>query len=202
MTQNPHNAIEEARASARSSSNLRSNTGTALTTSGAQVTVTLTGSTSAILSGTRTATTGSNGTATFNGLSVDLAGTYTLTVTATSYSPDQSNSFTITAGDPTNIDVASGSGTDTRVHTTFASPLVALVADDAGNPVSGANVTFIAPASGGASGTFSNNNTTANAVTNASGQASVTLTATGVARSRCSGRLSGLTFATFTLTNT
>ena len=58
------------------------------------------------------------------------------------------------------------------VITAFATALQATVLDQSGNPVSGAGVTFAAPASG-AGGTFPDGLTTVMVMTNASGVATV-----------------------------
>ena len=65
------------------------------------------------------------------------------------------------------IAVQSGSGQDSTVNQQFANPLVVKVTDQAGNPVQGITVTFVAPQSG-ASATFTGGNT---AVTNSLGVA-------------------------------
>ena len=61
--------------------------------------------------------------------------------------------FTVVAGTATTIAIVSGSGQSASTGSAFANPLVALVTDANGNPVSGVPVTFAAPSSG-ASGTF------------------------------------------------
>ena len=62
-------------------------------------------------------------------------------------------SFTVVAGTASTIAISSGDSQTANVSTAFASPLVALVTDAGGNPISGTTVTFTAPGSG-ASGTF------------------------------------------------
>jgi hypothetical protein len=64
------------------------------------------------------------------------------------------------------------------VSTAFANPLAVTVKDSGSNPVSGVNVTFIAP-SVGASGVFSNSTTTIVVATNAAGVAAAPFTANG-----------------------
>ena len=61
---------------------------------------------------------------------------------------------TSTAGTATTIAAYSGASQSATVSTSFTNPLLALVTDTFGNPVSGATVTFTAPAATGASGTF------------------------------------------------
>ena len=117
------------------------------------------------------------GVANFTGCAITKAGTgYTLTASSNPAhtAPANANAFNITAGAASTIAVSSGSGQSATVGAGFTSPLVALVTDANGNPVSGATVTFTPPGSG-ASATIGGGNT---AVTNASGLAtSGTLTA-------------------------
>ena len=61
---------------------------------------------------------------------------------------------TSTAGTATTIAAYSGASQSATVATSFTNPLLALVTDTYGNPVSGATVTFTAPAATGASGTL------------------------------------------------
>jgi hypothetical protein len=118
------------------------------------------------------------------------AGTPTITATAPGLTSG-SKQEVITGGTPTTIAVSSGAGQTGTVGTAFTNPLVALVTDAFNNPVSGATVTFTAPAATGASSTVlaSTNGGTClatggtavascTATTNASGLASsLTLTA-------------------------
>ena len=117
------------------------------------------------------------GVANFTGCAITKAGTgYTLTASSNPAhtAPANANAFNITAGAASTIAVSSGSGQSATVGGAFTSPLVALVTDANGNPISGATVTFTPPGSG-ASATIGGGNT---AVTNASGLAtSGTLTA-------------------------
>jgi hypothetical protein len=74
--------------------------GNTVTTSNAAVTLAITGGTGAsgaVLSGTATVK-AVNGVATFSGLSIDLAGTYTLTATNTGLTSAASTSFNVSAG--------------------------------------------------------------------------------------------------------
>jgi hypothetical protein len=79
------------------------------------------------------------------------AGTPTVTASGSLTSATQIE--TISAGPASTIAISSGSGQTTSPSAAFASPLVALVTDSYGNPVSGASVTFTGPSSG-ASETF------------------------------------------------
>ncbi|HLB90922.1 MAG TPA: hypothetical protein VJK27_01195 [Terriglobales bacterium] len=113
--------------------------------------------------------------------------------------------LTNTSGPAASIAATSGSLQVALINTAFGAPLVATVFDSNSNPVTGAAVTFTAPATG-ASGVFSSNSTTTETdTTNASGVATsstfkanattggftVTATVSGVA-----------TPANFILTNT
>jgi YVTN family beta-propeller protein len=119
--------------------------------SGASVTIALQENASLLL-GTLTATTDPNGRATFADLSVNVAGTYHLS--ASSGISTISNPFQIVPSQSsTLISVNGGSGQSTALATAYPAPLRALVTDSFGNPISGAPVTFTAPASG-AGGSF------------------------------------------------
>lgn len=78
------------------------------------------------------------------------AGTYPVVVTATNEAGDARRTLELVvgAGAPAQVTVESGSGQSARFGTAFADPLVALVTDAFGNPVPGADVAFVAPASG------------------------------------------------------
>jgi hypothetical protein len=80
------------------------------------------------------------------------------------------------------LEYVSGSPQASKNNTAFAQPLVARVKDDSGNPMAGVSVSFAAPVSttGVASATFPAGNT---AITNASGLASVNVTANATAGS-------------------
>lgn len=92
-----------------------------------------------------------------------------------------------------------GSGQNTLIGTAFTTALSTLVVDQSGNPVSGATVTYAAPASG-ASATLS----AATATTNSSGIATTTATANSTAGSYSitATASTGASTATFALTNT
>lgn len=110
-------------------------------------------------------------------------------------------SLTITSGPPASITATSGSLQDATISTSFGAPLVATVLDANQYPVSGAVVTFTAPATG-ASGTFAGGANTA--TTNSSGVAtSAVFTANATAESyTVTAAVSGVsTPASFTLTN-
>ena len=81
------------------------------------------------------------------------AGKYTVKATANSLTSNPSFSMTNKAGPPASITATAGTPQTATVNTAFATQLAATVQDTYGNNVSGATVTFNAPASG-ASGAF------------------------------------------------
>jgi hypothetical protein len=87
------------------------------------------------------------------------------------------NNFTLTAGDPSQVSPTGGNNQSATVGTAFAQPLQAKVTDSCGNNIQGTNVAFSGPGTG-ASGSFAAGTST----TDASGVAtSQTLTANTVA---------------------
>ncbi|HMD15789.1 MAG TPA: hypothetical protein VKH18_03905 [Terriglobales bacterium] len=94
------------------------------------------------------------------------------TVTASVAGVTATTSFNLmnTSGPAASITATSGSLQDATISTAFAAPLVATVVDSNQYPVTGASVTFTAPAMG-ASGTFANGTATETDTTNASGVA-------------------------------
>jgi hypothetical protein len=105
--------------------------------------------------------------------------------------------LTNVAAAPATIAIVSGNDQSAAVGAPFANPLVVSVSDAFGNPVSGVEVRFAAPASG-ASATLS----ATSVVTDGSGTASVTATANGTAGSYVvTATVSGLAPVSFALTN-
>ena len=107
---------------------------------------------------------------------------------------------TIAVPSTSSVAVASGSPQSATINTAFANPLVVTVTDAGGLPVQGVTVSFAAPGSG-ASAVLSS----PTAVTNASGQASVTATANGTVGGpyTVAATVTGLAgAANFSLTNT
>jgi len=100
--------------------------------------------------------------------------------TVTSSVTGSSGNITVSAGSAAAITAFSGSGQSTSVGMAFANPLIALVQDGFGNPVSGVTVTFTAPSSG-PGGIFNNSTTNVVAATDANGHAGTTFTANTVA---------------------
>jgi hypothetical protein len=118
---------------------------------------------------------------------VTLTDAQTTQITASSAGiSGTSGNITVSATGASKIATVSGSGQTSTIGTAFANPLVAVVTDTYGNPISGASVTFSGPTSG-ASITFGSTGCTSNphtyscvATTVTTGQAtSSTLTATG-----------------------
>jgi hypothetical protein len=130
---------------------------------------------------TANATSDANGIATSPSVTADgIAGTYNITATISGTPSSASFSLTNTTGSPASITATSGTPQSAPVNTAFTALLVATVLDSGNNPVSGAVVTFTAPASG-ASGTFAGSTSNVmTALTNASGMAiSTVFTANG-----------------------
>ena len=130
------------------------------------------------------------------------AGSYTINAAIGTVGP-ATFSLTNTAGAASTITSSAGSGQSAQINHTFASPLVAAVQDANGNPVQGANVTFVAPVSG-ASGIFGTGGTSVTIQTNASGIAtSPQFSASGTAGTyNISATTGALAPALFNLTNT
>jgi hypothetical protein len=97
-----------------------------------------------------------------------VAGKYTVTATGASLTTNPGYSMTNKAGPPASIVATAGTPQSATVNTAFPTNLAVTVTDIDGNPVSGATVTFTAPASG-ASGSFAGGVNTAK--TNAQGVA-------------------------------
>jgi hypothetical protein len=97
-----------------------------------------------------------------------VAGAYTVTAAVGAHTTSPGFALTNQAGAPAAIAATAGTPQTATVNTAFATNLAATVTDGFGNPVSGATVTFNAPASG-ASGTFAGGVNTA--ATNAQGVA-------------------------------
>jgi autotransporter-associated beta strand protein len=120
-----------------------------------------------------TATTGASGQASDTITANTVAGSYSVTATATGVGTAASVAETNLAGAATSVSVTAGGGQSATVNTAFANALVATVTDSFGNPVSGVAVTFAAPTSS-ASAALANPITV---TTGVNGQASDTITA-------------------------
>jgi len=128
-------------------------------------------------------------------------GSYTVTAAVTGVSTPASFALTNLAGPPASITATAGSGQKAAISNGFVTPLQVTVKDAGGNPVNGAMVTFVAPASG-ASGTFGAGPNPA--PTNAQGVAAApTFTANTTAGTyTVTAAVAGVTApASFTLTN-
>jgi hypothetical protein len=152
---------------------------------------------------TETVVTDSNGMATSSVCTANAtSGAYVVAATTL---PAAGADFSLSNTSAAAFAIAATSGTPQSAtkSTAFANPLVANVTDDDGNPVSGASVTFTAPALG-ASGTFANGTNTETDTTDANGDAtSSTFTANATAGSySVTATVTGVaTPAVFSLTN-
>ncbi|MGA7634179.1 MAG: hypothetical protein WCB11_25715, partial [Terriglobales bacterium] len=99
-----------------------------------------------------------------------ILGANTVTASVGGVTATTTFSLTNASGPPASIAATSGSLQNSTINTAFAAPLVATVVDGNQYPVSGAMVTFTAPAMG-ASGTFANGTGTDTETTNANGMA-------------------------------
>lgn len=131
-----------------------------------------------------------------------VAGAYNVTAQIILFPTVQTTfSLTNSAGSAGTITAAAGSGQSANLNAAFGTALQALVKDSAGNPVSGASVTFLAP--GGASGLFAGGLSTVTVITDPNGVATAPIfTANTVAGTYfVTARSPGATPANFTLTN-
>jgi hypothetical protein len=142
---------------------------------GVTVTLSLTNGTGTLL-GTSSQTSDPSGLATFDNLSIDLAGSKQLTATSAGLAPAVSDPFSITAAEASAIVVTGGGTQSTPVGTAFPEPLQVTVTDAFGNAVSGARVAFQSPT--GQPGALLGNGGIA--ITGASGRASISATANGL----------------------
>ena len=142
-----------------------------------------------------TADTNTSGIASVTATANGIAGTYNVTATVGSLSAV----FVLTnvPGAPAAITATGGTPQAALAGTAFANALQATVKDASGNAVPGVTVTFTAPATG-ASATLSS----ATALTNDSGVASVTATANSTAGTYAVSAAAGSFSASFVLTNT
>ena len=119
-------------------------------------------------SATATAVTSATGVATAPTLTAgSQVGAYTVTAKVTGVAASANFSLTNTTAPPASIVTSAGTPQSAVINAAFATALKATVKDSGGNLISGATVTFTAPASG-ASGKFAAS-LTATAVTNATG---------------------------------
>jgi hypothetical protein len=124
----------------------------------------------AILPADYTFTASDDGSHTFD-FTLFTAGSQTITFVDTSNSTiTGTTAVTITAGEASDIAATAGTPQSTLTTTTYGSALTAQVTDPYSNPISGAVVTFSAPASG-PSGTFAGGGLTAASATGSNGVA-------------------------------
>ncbi|GBO51894.1 hypothetical protein APA_3475 [Pseudanabaena sp. lw0831] len=126
------------------------------------------------------------------------SGTYNVTATATGVSNTANFALTNTPDAPATITATGGTPQSTVVNTAFANQLQVSVTDQFGNVVPNSTVTFTAPNAGASTAVASTTTTT-----NASGVATVSVTANTITGSYTNTATSGAaTPANFTLTNT
>ncbi len=175
-------------------------------TSGVAVTFTApptTGASGTFAGGINTATTNALGVATSQVFTANgTAGSYTVTAAAAGVPTPVSFSLTNTAAAVETITATSGTPQSAVVSTAFAAPLVATVMTGS-SPTSGVVVTFSAPPTTGASGTFAGgiNTATTNALGVATSQV-FTANATAGSYAVTAAAPGVLTSASFSLTNT
>jgi hypothetical protein len=126
---------------------------------------------------TATATTDASGQVTTGVTANTSAGSYTITAATPAVAPSANFSLTNTPDAPATISTTLGGGQIATVNTAFATTLTATVQDQYGNPVPDVTVTFGVPRSGPGATITGPVSTT----TNASGQASTTVSANTVA---------------------
>src|ERR1043166_4686784 len=120
---------------------------------GLPVSIALTTGTGA-LSGTTTRSTDTNGVATFNDLSINLAGTKKLTATSGALSTGESDPFVISAGAAHHLAVQTQPSAVATAGLPFASQPVIRIEDVYGNLCSSDNSTLVAAARGAGTGTL------------------------------------------------
>jgi adhesin/invasin len=154
-----------------------------------------------LFSGNATVNTDPTGVATFTNLSIAQAGKYQLLASSSGVASATSSPFNVATGAASSILATGGAQQSAFVLTVFPSPLQVAVTDAAGNPVSGVQVTFMAPGSG-SSGTFGGQ-PTFTVDTDAQGHAQANITANNIAGSytvtATSTQVTGS--ASFSLTN-
>lgn len=147
-------------------------------------------------------TTNSSGVATSSTFTANAtAGSYTVAATVAGGAAAASFSLTNTTTSVAGIFATGGITQRAAVSTAFQANLVATVLDGSGNPISGVQVTFTAPASG-ASGTFKGGTATETDTSDANGHAtSSVFTANGTPGAYSVMAANGATSASFSLTN-
>ncbi|MBK7539587.1 MAG: Ig-like domain-containing protein [Myxococcales bacterium] len=129
-----------------------------------------------------TAVTDSSGQASVTATAGTVTGSYSVTATVSGVATPATYALTNTPGAAATITVAGGGTQSAVVATAFAQALAVAVADAHGNAVPGATVSFVRPGSGATASLSAST-----AVTDSSGQASVTATAGTVTGSQRDG---------------
>jgi uncharacterized protein (TIGR03437 family) len=160
---------------------------------------------SATFSGGNTVLTGSDGQTSIPATANQIAGSYTVQVTASDRperlrsTPSVSFSLTNLPGPPATLET-SGTQQTAQAGSQFTQPLLVTVKDAGGNPIAGASVTFTLPSSSGASASLSPPGPAY--MTNSSGQVSVIATANATTGSySITASVTGGLFASFQMTN-
>jgi adhesin/invasin len=100
-----------------------------------------------VLSGAVPITTDASGLAVFSNLSINKTGTYALEASdGTRFA--LSAAFVVSSATSSSISVAAGNGQSSAITTNYLVPLKIVLQDSLGNPISGVDVTFAAPAGG------------------------------------------------------
>ena len=137
----------------------------------AAVNLTATGPAS-FAAGSMTTVNAANGVASFPGLKLTKAGTYTLTAHSGSLTTAVSNFFHITAAAPASLTLLGGSAVLFKPSTATTGAVRVQILDAFGNPVTGSSVTFSVPVTG-ATGNFAGNLSTISVLSDASGIATM-----------------------------
>jgi hypothetical protein len=156
FVQEPANASAGAAISPAATVQLRDAFGNNVATSGVAVTVALSSGTGA-LSGTLTRSTNASGLASFNDLSINLAGAKNLRAASAGLTPDTSAAFTISAGAASRVTILQ-EPTSTTANTSIAPPVTVQLVDAFGNAISSSGVVLtvsLVAGTGTLSGTLS-----------------------------------------------
>src|SRR5881396_3010522 len=121
-----------------------------LNQSGTTVTASIASGPSGATLGNATATTGSNGAASFSGLRLSgTAGSYTLRFEASGLATTTSGTISLSAGAVASLGVNGGNNQTATAGTAVATPPSVMARDASGNPVAGVSVTFAVATGGG-----------------------------------------------------
>src|SRR5205823_5913121 len=124
--------------------------GNPISQSGTTVTASIASGPSGATLGNATATTGSNGAASFSGLRLSgTAGSYTLRFEAPGLAAATSGTISLSAGAVASLGVNGGNNQTATAGTAVATPPSVLARDASGNPVAGVSVTFAVATGGG-----------------------------------------------------